>query len=193
MLHISYGDITPNAQYSEEQLRKHFPSVTSQGFIDALLKKSESSKDASICAYVNLAALLVNQGIDTICLDLARDSLGKPYFCGSDIFFNISHTKTKFAVAIADSEVGIDIEDKTLTKEKMQSIAKRFFLPIEAESVFDRDSFLRIWTFKEAYAKMTGAPLSEVIGKISSPENGVQKIYKQYKDATICVCMKKSR
>ena len=189
MLHISYGDINSSTQYNEENLREHFPSPMSQCFIDALCQKnSEKAKSESICAYLNLANLLDTQGINTKSLNLSRTPDGKPYFDNSSISFSISHTDKYFAVVIADSEVGIDIESKDMSQSKMQSIAKRFFLPSEAEYINDRDSFLRVWTFKEAYAKMTGVPLSTVIDKVSALDDSINKIYKKYNDAVICVC-----
>ena len=191
MLSISFGDIGDAAKYSEERLRERFSSVASQDFIDALVKKkSEIAKRASLCAYLNIATLLDTQGIDTKSLNLSRTSDGKPYFDNSSISFSISHTDKYFAVAIADSEVGIDIESKDMSESKMQSIAKRFFLPSEAEYVCDRDSFLRVWTFKEAYAKMAGVPLSTVIDKVSALDDSINKIYKKYNDAVICICLK---
>ena len=189
MLSISFGDIGDAAKYSEERLRERFPSVASQDFIDALVKKkSEIAKRASLCAYLNIATLLDTQGIDTKSLNLKRTPDGKPYFDNSSISFSISHTDKYFAVAISDSEVGIDIESKDLRKDKQNSISKRFFLPSEAESISNRESFLKIWTFKEAYAKMKGEPLSTVIDKVNALDDSINKIYKKYNDAVICVC-----
>lgn len=191
MLSISFGDIGDAAKYSEERLRERFPSTASQDFIDALVKKkSEIAKRASLCAYLNIATLLDTQGIDTKSLNLKRTPDGKPYFVNSSISFSISHTDKYFAVAISDSEVGIDIESKDMSESKMQSIAKRFFLPSEAEYACDRDSFLRVWTFKEAYAKMKGLPLPRVINKASVFDDSISKIYKTYNEAVICICLK---
>ena len=189
MLHISYGDINLNTQYCEEQLRRHFPTPASQKFIDSLCEKSNDlAKAQSLCAYLNLAICLQENGIDTKAFDIVRNPHGKPYFRDSDIFFSISHTDKYFAMAIADTEIGIDIESKDLSESKMQNIAKRFFLPSEAESISNRESFLKIWTFKEAYAKMKGEPLSTVIDKVSATDDSINKIYKKYNDAVICVC-----
>ena len=189
MLHISYGDINLNTQYCEDQLRLHFPTPKSQKFIDSLCEKSKDlAKAESLSAYLNLAVCLQENGIDTRAFDIVRNPHGKPYFSGSDIFFSISHTSKYFAVAIADTEIGIDIESKDMSESKMQSIAKRFFLPSEAESISDRESFLKIWTFKEAYAKMKGEPLSTVIDKVNALDDSINKIYKKYNDAVICVC-----
>lgn len=190
MLHISYGDISLNFSDSEAQLRKSFPSPKSQSFIDLLTKKSnENAKAQSLCAYIGLADLLQKKGIDASGLDISRTPEGKPYFENSNVFFSISHTDKYFAVAIADSAVGIDIESKILTDEKMQSIAKRYFLPSEATLVRDRESFLKIWTFKEAYAKKIDAPLSGTMSNVSVTDDSIKKIYKKYNDAIICVCM----
>ena len=190
MLHISYGDVNFDACNVESELRNRFPSKASQDFIDLLIKKgNEKAKAQSLFAYLGLASLLEENGIDTKALDISRTREGKPYFENSDIFFSISHTDKYFAVAIANSAVGIDIESKCLTDKKMQSIAKRYFLPDEIDYVCDRDTFLEVWTFKEAYAKKIGAPLSGTMSNVSVTDDSIKKIYKKYNDAIICVCM----
>ena len=189
MLCVSYGDISLDIEYSEKCLREYFPSHTSQELINSLCKKNNvQARAESLCAYLNLAILLSRNGIDTKGLNISKTPDGKPYFENSNIFFSISHTDKYFAVAIADSEVGIDIESKAMSDNKQQSIAKRFFLPSEAEYIIDRESFLKVWTFKEAYAKMKGVSLSVIMDKVNATDDSISKIYKKYNDAVICVC-----
>jgi 4'-phosphopantetheinyl transferase len=75
--------------------------------------------------------------------------------------FNLTHSGDFVALAIADDEVGIDIENlRPVTAA--QRLAHRFFSPEERKHVFEVDgeardrAFLRIWTQKEAYLKATG-------------------------------------
>lgn len=77
--------------------------------------------------------------------------------------FNVSHTKTYFALAITkDAIIGIDIEHKNL--RQYQDISQRFFHPKEHESLMNsknqEDCFFRIWTQKEAFVKAIGEGLS---------------------------------
>lgn len=83
---------------------------------------------------------------------------GKPLYIGSDNFhFSVSHTKSIIAAAFSDHPVGIDIES---ADRKAYNIAKRCctadelaFLDVSDKK--DRE-FIRIWTKKEAFSKLTG-------------------------------------
>ena len=82
---------------------------------------------------------------------------GKPYKEGNDIFFSASHSGNYAVAAFSRFPVGIDIE----RNRKMDfRIAQRFFTESELLSIknaSDPDSeFLRIWTIKEAVAKIHG-------------------------------------
>jgi 4'-phosphopantetheinyl transferase len=91
---------------------------------------------------------------------------GKPFFPDFPEFkFNITHGGNLVAVAFCnDHEVGIDVEanDRKVNLE----IAERYFTPSEAEFLQKTPShqrphtFLRLWTIKEAYLKMTGDGLA---------------------------------
>ena len=84
---------------------------------------------------------------------------GKPYFEGCDIYFNISHSDVLQAIAIGDSEVGVDIEK--IRNVNLQ-VASRF-LKEECDYIMAANStecFFEIWTKKEAYLKYLGAGIS---------------------------------
>ena len=71
--------------------------------------------------------------------------------------FSLSHTDEYVAVAIAECEVGIDIEKKS------RPIAPRLYRTLsENEKKLcenDPGAFLKIWVKKEAYLKSTGQGL----------------------------------
>ena len=189
MLEISFGDITHGEEYYLDALSRMCTSNMILPYIQSIKDRSNpKSRVSSLCALYELYRLLEQNGIDIKDLDLAKTHSGKPYFTNSHICFSISHTDKKFAVAICDSDVGIDIEDKILSDEKMQSIAKRYFKADGLEYITDRDSFLKVWTFYEAYAKMQGVGLAKIIGQAIPTASQVNKIYKDYNGAVICVC-----
>jgi 4'-phosphopantetheinyl transferase len=85
---------------------------------------------------------------------------GKPELTGSDLYFNISHTKGAVVCAIGNTMVGVDIEypheihesavDKTcslLEKEELYGI-------VDCEA--HRLRMFQLWTLKESYMKMIG-------------------------------------
>lgn len=83
---------------------------------------------------------------------------GKPYFPGTDIHFNISHSGDYKVLAIADAPVGVDIE--RFRKADLR-VAKRF-CENEYNYITQKDSehrFFEIWTKKEAYLKYKGTGL----------------------------------
>lgn len=96
---------------------------------------------------------------------------GKPFFPDHAGFgFNISHGGSLIVVACSGrEEIGVDVE--SLDRNANTEIASRHFTEHEAtflQSIPEEERtqmFLRFWTIKEAYLKMTGTglarPLSE--------------------------------
>lgn len=86
---------------------------------------------------------------------------GKPYLAGLDgVFFSLSHSGSFALCAIADHEIGADVE--TVRNIDMK-IAKRFFCAGEYELIAAQESdearsdrFFRYWTLKESFLKATG-------------------------------------
>lgn len=111
--------------------------------------------------------------IDPCVPALSTGARGKPHLASptSRVQFNLSHSGDVVVVAIARSEVGVDIE-AIRPIERAERLARRFFSRAETDAVLAatgaaRDyAFLRIWTQKEAWLKATGLgvgmPLCEV-------------------------------
>lgn len=114
-----------------------------------------------------------------------------------DIFFSLSHTNALAVCAVSDRPVGVDAERIQANREK---IVSRFFTSSERKAMeadASKETFFRIWTQKEAWAKLTDRPLLDVLGE-EFPEDGrswsmcregyaftvcsVQPIYEKYID-----------
>jgi len=119
---------------------------------------------------------------------------GKPFFPDfPDFKFNITHGGGIVAVAFCDHhEVGIDVESGARKVNPM--IAERYFTPTEAEFLQKTlpqqrsHAFLRLWTVKEAYLKMTGDGLSKPLNSFEIQYVGDEiKIYENGKlqDCTV--------
>ena len=84
---------------------------------------------------------------------------GKPYLKDrSNCFFSISHSARYVVCAVADCEVGVDIEPISPIRP---AVLRRCFT--EREQVWigdDAERFALLWTMKEAYMKLTGTGLS---------------------------------
>lgn len=119
------------------------------------------------------------------------NNYGKPFLCGNELFFNVSHCKHILALAVTpDSEIGLDIEiyDKnfnndfvstTICTEKERSFLNRY--PQNKKN----EMFLKLWTMKEAYLKQAGKGFSvdprriELHQEFDKFENELVKIDKE--------------
>lgn len=94
---------------------------------------------------------------------IERGAHGKPFAPAlPDLHFNLSHAGPHLLLAFArDQALGIDLErrDRRLS---IEDIANRFFAPREARALAglppaqQRETFLRLWTRKEAVLKAIG-------------------------------------
>lgn len=81
---------------------------------------------------------------------------GKPYLSDRpQIHFNLSHTGEWVLCAVSDTPVGVDAQVLTRYRAK---VAARWFSEEERQWIAQQpdERFTRLWTRKEAYAKMTG-------------------------------------
>ena len=87
---------------------------------------------------------------------------GKPYFKGSNIKFNISHSGDIVVCVITDfCEIGIDIEEikDIYIDDYKNQFSEKEFVKIE-ESKIKHEYFFKFWTRKEAVIKANGMGIS---------------------------------
>ncbi len=115
------------------------------GTIKLYLKKTEkglSAEEQSAAAWM----ILKNFGIDG---EIKKNKFGKPYIEGLPIKFNISHTDGAIAVALSDSEVGVDIQ-RTDIRKISDRVMRRFFGDTFPDDANER---IRLWTELESRGK----------------------------------------
>ncbi|PIR22456.1 MAG: hypothetical protein COV44_07770 [Deltaproteobacteria bacterium CG11_big_fil_rev_8_21_14_0_20_45_16] len=96
-------------------------------------------------------------------IQFVENENGKPYFKGrSDLFFNLSHSADFLAVGVARSEIGVDIEKLSETRD-IESIAQKIMSEDQYNlfnMIHNPDSrviaFYRYWTGFEALVKALG-------------------------------------
>ena len=112
-------------------------------------------------------ALLHRAGMDGT---LVYGENGRPYFCDRMCDFNITHTQNHVFCAIIEGEehtrIGIDAEDLNRPDFlNLDEMVARWFGENE-QSVFlaspTKETFLSVWTRKEAYVKYTGEGLKSL-------------------------------
>lgn len=104
-----------------------------------------------------VAGLLLRRvcGVRADC-QLAYGENGKPYLKSGDMYFNVSHAGDYVVLAVANSEVGVDIERVSAYSD---AVADRCFTPPEREWLRQEGSdeaFYRLWTAKESAMKASG-------------------------------------
>lgn len=142
---------------------------------------------ALVCTGVQAEELLreITAADDVAC---RYGAYGKPYLERyPEIFISLSHSGTYALCAVADREIGADIQrwEETCRADR---VAERFFSQAErnwyreGETERERkERFCRLWTAREAYMKLTGEGLSREMKSFSvdlerkavrDPENG---------------------
>ena len=98
--------------------------------------------------------------------DYGRPQIANSNFEAKDISFNISHTNHLIVLGVTSRlALGIDTENSHARKAPL-GIAKRFFAPLEANSLYtlpnaqQQQRFFEYWTLKEAYIKARGMGLA---------------------------------
>lgn len=120
-----------------------------------------------VCLQVSQVLDLLG-GREPVQIDYCYGEHGKPDFAGGKFHFNLSHSGQYVCCALAEEEVGIDIQ--RMHPLKNMRVAERFFSQEENDllrvcgSERERQElFYRIWVRKEAYAKLTGAGIAATV------------------------------
>ncbi len=165
-----------------------------------LSKKNIDDRKRSLAVSVLISRAVKNFTGQTKEPVIAYGQYQKPYCINYNVHFNASHSGNYTAVAVSDSEIGIDIES---LREYSPAVAKKHFTNDEIEYIAAakerpaRDRrFFELWTAKEAYLKMTGqgihGGISSFTPDLSSGEprsnNGVILCYeRRLDDAVVAV------
>ena len=158
--------------------------------------KLEGPRRQAVAAYLLLRkALREMYGIHDAPV-FEYDANGKPSILGHpEFFFNLSHCRKAVACVVADSPVGIDVEE---TCRFSDSIARYTLDDEEYESVVKADNpsqaFIRLWTMKEALLKYTGEGLRRDIKTVLrlSPANKVEFLTELHDGYVVSVVNTKS-
>lgn len=117
------------------------------------------------------AALLMYRAVNGgVPFDYETGSFGKPYL-DSGPCFSLSHSGRYAVCAVAEHEVGVDIEK---TRSHSPKLAERFFTPSEslriAQSETPDELFCEYWVIKESYLKAVGTGLSVPLSSFEAGE-----------------------
>ena len=171
MLKYEIKDIS---EFTDEELEKYFSYMCDSRKAKVKELKNEHLKRCTIAGEIIARKLLSDVSGKTpeyfiITIDCNRKPQIRNY---EGLFFNISHSESKIAVAVSNEEIGIDIEvmrpyslrlaKKICNEEELLYIFGH--LPDETEFTENANKdtlhrFFEIWTAKEAYFKCIGTGL----------------------------------
>ena len=124
--------------------------------------KNDIDKTRSIVGELLLSELLSKHGIDYKDINYQINKYGKPYI--DELYFNISHKNEYVITVINDKKIGVDIEE---IKSTPINTINQFATNKEKEYILSSDnkikSLFQIYTLKEAYFKMKGTNLNNIL------------------------------
>lgn len=157
-----------------------------------------SNKDVvrqKVCAYKFLLKILKDR-YGVLNYELQYHKGGKPYLKNyPDLYFNISHDTNSVAIAIGNSEVGVDIMDQS--NKYIDDVAKKAFHPNENKEIEkskDKDlKFIEIWTRKESYLKYHGQRIDEQMHNLNKIDTLSLRIFTDIKENFVVSCTTKDK
>ena len=115
---------------------------------------------------------------------------GKPSIVGHpEIHFNLSHCRSVAACVVSSRPVGIDVEE---VREYKDSLARYVLNDDEYAAVMSSSSpaseFIRLWTMKESYLKLTGEGITRDLKTVLADTGKYKFDTKQFGSAILTVC-----
>lgn len=159
MIKIYWLDCSP--LFDEQELARILPLLDEPRREKTLRYKTAERRAQSAGASLLLRRLFGDA-------EYAYGENGKPYLKDrTDLYFSLSHSDKYAVCAVADCEVGIDIEPISPARP---AVLRRCFTEEEQRWIGeDAARFTRLWTMKEAYMKLTGTGLSVPAKEIALP------------------------
>ena len=150
MIRVYYGDCSP--LFDRQKLTRVLPLLNQPRRTKTLRYKTAERRAQSAGAGLMLRHLFGDA-------EYAYGENGKPYLKGrDDLYFSLSHSDRYVVCAVADCEVGVDIEPVSSIRP---AVLRRCFTSEEQDWIgTDPERFIRLWTMKEAYMKLTGTGIS---------------------------------
>lgn len=148
----------------------------------ANLFRAERDRRRFVVARATLRLVLAEYaGVEPYSVKIIVRPGGKPIVAGNGVkgalHFNLSHSGELALCAVADREVGVDLE-QLKHHDDIERVAQHFFSEVEARTLgtlsgIDRTHFFfRTWVRKEAYLKASGEGLARDTTRFTVTEPG---------------------
>lgn len=124
---------------------------------------------------------------------IAASANGKPFLIGRDgerktgVYFSITHTKGLAGAVVGEVPVGLDAER---IRPYPAKVAARYFSPAEQKLLEEGNTaaFYRIWTKKEALAKLLDLPLLQVMERPEDEPKHIRWHIRQVEEWVVALC-----
>lgn len=177
MVTLYYADIS---SHTEEEILNQYADRVDQERLSKLLRTGAKKDQVRSL----IAGWLLQMGVreatgktdhQVIPFTYRYSENGKPYLADyPSLFFSLSHSGNYAACAIAEKEIGLDIQEHRKIKEGLEN---RFFTQEEirrlneikrpeaapTDSQAYRAAFFQIWSGKESYLKYTGLGMKQAL------------------------------
>lgn len=147
--------------YTDALYHQHFLQLPPWRREKVLAIKDKVKTKESVLSFVLLQNALKNSfGIEDFTFEY--NEKGKPYLANRVAFLSISHSREAVAVAVSRREIGVDVE---CVRQPKETVLNRMFTDAEKNCIRSSDdpdlAFTRLWTEKEAKAKLFGKGIWE--------------------------------
>jgi 4'-phosphopantetheinyl transferase len=157
--------------------------------------RAKDDRCRGLAAGLLLSEALAKEGISYLEESFSYGASGKPYLRDRELCFSLTHAGEMAVCALADSEVGADIEQLSRfagQEERMERIARRIMTEEEWQiwqKAPSGEALVRLWTKKESYAKYTGAGLSCDFSAIDTIHGAVYQHPQAPEGYMLTICM----
>lgn len=161
------------SEMSEEELKiaYSFSDHSRQEKIKALNRLEDKKR----CAGAGLLLYWFLSDIKDGAVGIAYEKTGKPCLINSSMYLSITHSGKWVAVTFSHMPIGLDIEEVKFVKP---GVYPHCTVKSESDALINlpmpkrTSEFIRLWTLKESYVKMTGQGLYDRLNEIEVINNG---------------------
>ena len=123
-----------------------------------------------ICRALLKLILSIKTGLKINDIHFKKDENKKPHLISDrSIHFNVSHSEDYAIIAVANHQIGVDVEFISRNFE-YQDILSHVFSDFEINTVLSaknsKNTFYKLWTRKEAFVKATGDGITDSLKNI---------------------------
>ncbi len=170
MIEVFAIKLVENATFEaqKEGLLNYLPSESREAVLRH--KTAKGAQRSLLGELISRIIIGKKNAIETHELHFDKTIKGKPFLKDSNVHFNISHSGDWVVLAVADIDVGIDVEK---IRPINYRIATRFFSKQENSLLEKQEDnnklnlFFDFWTLKESFLKLLGTGLTKSLSSFT--------------------------